>query len=220
MGRGAKKGDNRFGSHQSEKMNLRMHLVKQVLRNFTKRKVPYTSLSQLGDYVAEEVNKILEKDHPETFTKKRGPITANGLVRTGSKYKLILENHMLANKKSDSLNEMQARILSYQLEISDLKDELTAHKNFAKKNLAHINKKPLPELSANNIDHQSNTRALDAAQKIIMALVEASDGVFSFENKKIINCTKVVNNVVADEEKLNTSGILDSYLFKGVGKDE
>lgn len=220
MGRGAKKGDNRFGSHQVDKVALRTKLVKTVLRELTKRKISFPNVTQLGEYVAEEVNRVLKYEHPDIFVTKRGPITANALVRPGSKYLNHLEKHLLASEKSDSLNELQARILTYQLEISQLTDELTAIKNFAKKNLAHVNNKPLPELPADNIDQQSTARALDATHKIILALVEASDRVFIFDDNKIINCSKTANNVVANEKLLISSTILDSYLYKGTDQDD
>ena len=220
MSRGANKGDNRFGSHQRDKVELRTKLVKTVLRELSKRKIPFPNVTHLGDYVAVEVNRVLKDEHPEIFSTKRGPITANALVRPDSKYLIHLKEHLLANKKSDSLNEIQANILTYQLEISELKDELTAIKNFAKKNLAHVNNKSLPELPADNIDQQSTTRALDATHKIILALVETSDEVFIFDDNKIINCSKTANNVVANEKLLISSTILDSYLYKGTNQDD
>ncbi|ASP46686.1 hypothetical protein [Cognaticolwellia beringensis] len=220
MSRGANKGDNRFGSHQVDKVALRTKLIKSVLRELTKRKITFPNVTQLGEYVAEEVNRVLKHEYPDIFATKRGPISANGVVRPGSKYLNYLEKHLLASAKSDNLNELQVRVLTYQLEISQLKDELTAIKNFAKKNLAHVNNKPLPELPADNIEQHSTAIALDATHKIILALVQASDGVFIFDDNKIINCSKTANNVVANEKLLISSTIFDSYLYKGTVQDD
>lgn len=220
MSSGAKKGDNRFGSHQVDKVALRTKLIKAVLRELTKRKISLPNVSQLGEYVAEEVNRELKHEYPDIFATKRGPITANAIVRPGSTYLKYIEKHLLASAKSDSLNELQARIFTYQLEISQLTDELTAIRKFAKKNLAHVNNKPLPLLPADNIDQQSTAIALDATHKIILALVEASDGIFIFDDNKIINCSKTANNIVANKKLLISSTILDSYLYKGTDQDE
>lgn len=221
MGRGANKGDNRFSTHQDNKTKFRLDLVKRVLRELTKRKLVFPNLWQLAIYVEEETNRILKDEHPEIFAKKRGKLVATTLVREGSKYKVALKKHLLASEKSDSLNELQAKILMYQLENSGLKDELTALQNFAKKNLAQVtNWQLLAEPTPNATEKQSDMRSLDAAHNIILALVEASDGVFVFDNDTLINCTKAINNVIADEKKLTTSGLLNSPMFKGVDDDE
>lgn len=216
MGSGAKKGDNRFGAHQKKKQNLRLELLKRVLRDITKRKQVYPNEWQLADCVAKEINAILMAEYPEIAAKRNGLIHPTTLIRKGTKYKVELENHLLKNEKVSSINEMRAEILTYQLEISTLKDELAVLKNFTKKNLAHVGGKSISAPSKNN----DNTRALDATYKIIMSLVEASDGVFAFDNGKLINLTKTVNNVIADEIILKTSGLLESYLFKGLVKDD
>lgn len=220
MGSGAKKGDNRFGAHQVKKQQLRLELLKRVLRDITKRKQVYPNEWQLADYAAKEINIILKAEYPDIATKKRAMVHPTTLVRKGTKYKVELEKHLLKNEKVSSTNEMRAEILTYQLEISTLKDELAALKNFAKKNLGQVSGKSLPALPENNDGEQINVRAIDATYKIIMSLVEASESVFVFDDGKIINCAKSVNNVIADENLLRTSGLLDSYLFKGLEKDD
>ena len=220
MGSGAKKGDNRFGAHQAKKQQLRLELLKRVLRDITKRKQVYPNEWQLADYVASEINIILKVEYPDVAAKKNGLVHPTTLVRKGTKYKVELEKHLLKSEKASSTNEMRAEILTYQLEISTLKDELAVLKNFAKKNLGQVSEKSLPALTKNNSDEQIDTREKDATYKIIMSLVEASESVFVFDNGKIINCSKTINNVIADENLLRTSGLLDSYLFKGLEKDD
>ncbi|GAA0811363.1 hypothetical protein GCM10009111_03770 [Colwellia asteriadis] len=220
MGSGAKKGDNRFGAHQLKKQQLRLDLIKRVLGDITRRKQVYPNEWQLAAHVSEEVNRILKLEYPKIAEKERSLVHPTTLVRKGTKYKIELEKHLLKSEKLSSINEMRAEILTYQLEISELKDELAAFKNFAKKNLGQVEGKMLTTSSANSVNKQDDARALDAAHKIVMALVEASDNVFSFNDGKIINCSRTVNNVIADENMLETTRLLDSYLFKGFEKDD
>jgi hypothetical protein len=222
MGSGAKKGDNRFGEHQAKKQNLRLELLKRVLRDITKRKQVYPNESQLAEFVANEINVILKAEYPEIASRTRGLVYPTTLMRKGTRYKVELEKHLLKSEKVSSTNELRAEILTYQLEISALKDELAVVKNFAKKNLSQVSTRSIsaPTKNNDNDNEQLDIRALDAAYKIIMSLVEASDGVFAFENNKIINLSKTVNNVIADEDILKSSGLLNNYLFKGLEKDD
>jgi hypothetical protein len=220
MGSGATKGDNRFGVHQAQKQHLRLELLKRVLRDITKRKQVYPNEWQLANYSAKEINAILKAEYPEVAAKKRGGVHPTTLIRKGTKYKVELEKHLLKSEKASSTNEMRAEILTYQLNISTLKDELSILKNFAKKNLAQVSEKSISIPSKKNNNEDINIRALDATYKVIMSLVEASDGVFAFDNGKLINLSKTVNNVIADENILETSGLLKSYFFKGFIKDD
>lgn len=213
MGRGAQKGDNRFQNHQSEKQTLRLVLLKRVLRDVAKRKQIYPNEWQLAEHAAEEINLLIQSEYPEVARKKRGLVHPSTLIRKGTKYKMELAKHLLNSEKLTNINEMAAKLLEYQLEIAAVKDELVAQKNFAKKYLSRTDEN---NLTKSIPDNTINIKALDSAYKIILALVEASDSLFIFHNGELIDRARTANNVIADESLINTSGLLESSLYKGL----
>jgi hypothetical protein len=224
MSRGAKSGDNRFSSHQAEKVDLRLSLIKTVLENIKNRKMSFANKWQLSTYVCDEVNKILEIEHPEVYKKPRGKITVPTISTKNAAYSRELDKHLVAQQKENRYSEQIAATFKLELEIDELKEEITRLNKY----IALLNQnsqRQTPKLAEQDTnlktmnDGLCNPIALDACHKIILALLEASEDMLVIHESQIEDPTRTVDNVVVNKELLEKSGLLDNYLFKGLTPD-
>lgn len=215
MPRGAKKGENRFGEHQNEKTDLRLDLIKRVLGNVKEWKMSFPNIWQLSKYVSNEVNKILKDEYPLIFAKPKGKITAPTISTKNESYKRELEKHLLGQSLENKYSEQVAKIFELELEIDELKDEVQRLNKYIKSSNITGNIKSIPEKPLTNLDSQAQILALDACHKIILAMIEASDGVLVINNSQIEDPSETTDNVVVSKAQLEQSGLLESYLFKG-----
>ncbi|WP_218355100.1 hypothetical protein [Alteromonas lipotrueiana] len=219
MPRGAKKGENRFGDHQTEKVDLRLELIKRVLENVKAWKMSFPNLWQLSQYVSNEVNLILKEEYPEIFAKPKGKITAPTISTKNETYKRELEKHLQSQNLENQYSEHVARIFELELKIDELNDENQRLNKFIKSSNIAGSVKSLPNKPLTETDDVAQSLALDACHKIILALIEASDGVFVFNDNQIEDPSQTADSIVVGKEQLEKSGLLSSYLYKGSGDE-
>lgn len=219
MARGALKGDNRFKSHQISKIELRIEIINNILSKLRSSKATFPNFWKLAEYIVIEVNEVLARDYPEIYKSKRGKMVAATLSREGSKYKHLLDRFLNSSNKLAEINDLQAKVLEYELEISELKDERSALNSFIKKHMPERSEDyreplPVPALGGDMLV------SLDASHKIIMILLESAEDTLVINDKnQIVDATRTANNVVIDKDLMKKSGLLRSYLLPGEEDD-
>lgn len=215
MVRGAKKGENRFGDHQAEKLDLRLELIRQVLKNVKEWKMSFPNIWQLSKYVASEVNKVLQEEHPTIYAKPRGKITAPTISTKNVVYRRELEKHLQSESLENQYSESVSKIFELELRIDELTDEnkrLQKYIQFSNIDTTKLQHDKPPQTES---EHRAEAIALDACHKIILSLVEASDEFFIFNDDQIEDSSRIVEPVVVNREQLSQSKLLDSYIYKG-----
>jgi hypothetical protein len=213
MTKGAKTGENRFKKAKDKDVAKRIDAIRKILKAFAASSVSFSTITALARSISTLVNEQIEASSIVITKKGSGKISHSTLLRTGSKYRHILESYFIAQKGNKETISSKYNNVSLELEIVQLKVELKATKSL-------IDSRALVNCESEGIDSTKITKrstedmiALDACYKTIFSLLEASDGVFIFSNDEILHTAKIVDNVIVDEKMLNSTGIKDCDLF-------
>jgi hypothetical protein len=223
MTSGAKKNENRFLGSQQNGIKIRTKKIKKIIETLSVSNVFFKNPTQLAKFVAQSINNeidaVLESQEVEKITVKlkrhEGRIVYGTLLRSLD-YKPLIYAFFEKDKKNISENVSMEKMLSLEIDNTELRSNVKALNNFiANQGAQLLTNKAVKASKKESIDlkNEDFLIRLDACYKIIMNLLEQSDHVFIIDEGQIINSAKRYNNVVASKNLIKQSCLFDSQLF-------
>jgi hypothetical protein len=195
MSRGAKIGENRFREYVDIFTSAREDQLLSIVIDIQREKLTFKTLTSMSHYVAKRFN-----EHCHSESKK---ITNTTILRN-SRYRAILLRLYLDDTKSINENTTSAEILELRLENERLKKSLMKADEEIKKI-----ERSLEEKTRNfrEFDDGCDIVALDACYKIILTILEGSNGMYVISEDGIVDKSNIYNNVLVQRKLLDLSGI-------------
>ncbi|WP_348708484.1 hypothetical protein [uncultured Pseudoalteromonas sp.] len=228
MARGASKGTNRFKTSVDIKVQNRISKIKEILSSLKSSHIVFDNVSVLADYTVKTFNSMIdiEESHAASMSKKgEGKIDRSTLLRKNGKYRYLLDSYFVNSEKRD-LTSQSVQLLTEQLELVNLRNEIKALNKFIDLNLntdsqnlvaSSKNKENSAIFEDNNYNQME---ALDACHKVIMFIIEATEGLLILENEGIANVIhQGSDRTVVDSKLLKRTKIKDSQVFKGYSNE-
>lgn len=195
MPRGAKIGENRFRQHVELCTTEREDRLLSIVIDIQRSKILFRSLTSMSHYVAKKFNE-LECSHGKKIT--------NTTILRNPRYRGILLRLYLGDTQLIGDNKTTSETLQLRLENERIKNALMkAELEIRKLESALAEKKR----NSNFDDNGFSVTNLDACYKIILSILEASNGVYVITNNGIIDKSNIFDNVVVSKKLLAMSGI-------------
>jgi hypothetical protein len=195
MPRGAKIGENRFRKHVELCTAEREDRLLSIVIDIQRSKILFRSLTSMSHYVAKKFN--------ESECSQGKKITNTTILRN-PRYRDILLRLYLGDTQLIGDNKTTSENLQLRLENERIKNALMkADLEIRKLESALEEKKRNSNFDANGFSITN----LDACYKIILSILEASNGVYVITENGIIDKSNIFNNVVVSKKLLNLSGI-------------
>ncbi|WP_421327539.1 hypothetical protein [Aeromonas veronii] len=195
MTRGAKAGENRFNSYTERNILKRKDILSSLIFEIKMEKLIFNSITSMSKYLAKRFNEVTSKGkHISNTTILRNPL-----------YRTLLTKAYNEHSKSISNIVSSTQALELKLDNYNLKRKLSLANDTIINIKSEISEKhhPLP------IDVENTMKSLDACYKIIILLIEKSNGVFIMNDKGIIDQSNIYNNIIVPKKLLETSNILN-----------
>ena len=228
MASGANKGTNRFKTSVDIRVQNRISKLKNILSALKSSHIVFDNVSALANYTVATFNSMIDIEEGQaasTPKKGEGKIDRTTLLRKNGKYRYFLDSYFVNSEKRD-LTSQNVQLLTEQLELLNLRNEIKALNKFIDLNLntdsqnlvaSTKNKGNSAIFEDNNYNH---TEALDACHKVIMFIIEATEGLLILENEGIANVIhQGRDRTVVDSKLLKKTKIKDSQVFKGYSNE-
>lgn len=226
--RGAKKGENRFKSSADKRVNNRVDKIEQILSSLKSSQISFETVSALADHVMRTHNAMVDIEEKQSITplkKGEGKIDRTTLLRKTGKYRHLLDGYQIALGNTPP-SESDALSLAEKLELVNLKEEVKALHNFIDSNIQEKDDLPpfesLPNKNSAELkEHDAkHLETIDACHKVIMLIIEATEGVLILENNSVANAIKSGSDRIVVEKKLfDKTKLATSQIFKGLSND-
>lgn len=195
MPRGAKIGENRFRQHVELCTAEREDRLLSIVIDIQRSKILFRSLTSMSHYVAKKFNES---------ECSRGKKITNTTILRNPRYRDILLRLYLGDTQLIGDNKTTSETLQLRLENERIKNALMkADLEIRKLESALAEKKR----NSNFDDNGFSITNLDACYKIILSILEASNGVYVITDNGIIDKSNVFDNVVVSKKLLAMSGI-------------
>ncbi|ELI6421075.1 hypothetical protein RRM51_000440 [Aeromonas veronii] len=194
MTRGAKAGENRFNSYIEYKILQRKDMLSALIIDAQRGKLVFNSITSMSKYLAKRFNEITCKSkHISNTTLLRNPV-----------YRAILLKAYNEHSKSIVTITSSTRMLELKLDNNELRKKLL----LANETIMNIRSEISDTHHATPINVEHTIKSLDACYKIIILLIEKSNGVFIINDKGIVDQSNLYNNIIVSKKLLDTSNIL------------
>lgn len=195
MPRGAKIGENRFRQHVELCTTEREDRLLSIVIDIQRSKILFSSLTSMSHYVAKKFNES-ECSHGKKIT--------NTTILRNPRYRDILLRLHLGDTQLIGDNKTTSETIQLRLENERIKNALMkADLEIRKLESALAEKKR----NSNFDDNGFSITNLDACYKIILSILEASNGVYVITDNGIIDKSNIFDNVVVSKKLLAMSGI-------------
>jgi hypothetical protein len=223
--KGANKGDNRFSSFRKPAEEKRFKNIKIALSNLSNSNAIFPNATSLSKQVTSIINAqieiAIESMPPDTkFRKGEGRITYQTLLKNKN-YRHLIDAYFIDAKKVSKSSVELSNKLQYDLDTTNLKSEVNRLNMVIEKHFIEDNVTPKLSYKSSSKNDVEVQKRIDACHKIIMTLIEETEGQIIFQDNTIINLVKSpTNNKVVNKEMLKNSGLLESQLFSILKEDD
>lgn len=195
MPRGAKIGENRFRQHVELCTAEREDRLLSIVIDIQRSKILFRSLTSMSHYVAKKFN--------ESECSQGKKITNTTILRN-PRYRDILLRLYLGDTQLIGDNKTTSEALQLRLENERIKNALMKADLEIRKLESALEEK---KRNSNFDDNGFSITNLDACYKIILSILEASNGVYVITDDGIIDKSNIFDNVVVSKKLLAMSGI-------------
>lgn len=195
MPRGAKIGENRFRQHVELCTAEREDRLLSIVIDIQRSKILFRSLTSMSHYVAKKFN--------ESKCSQGKRITNTTILRN-PRYRDILLRLYLGDTQLIGDNKTSSETLQLRLENERIKNALMKADLEIRKLESALEEE---KRNSNFDDNGFSITNLDACYKIILSILEASNGVYVITYDGIIDKSNIFDNVVVSKKLLAMSGI-------------
>ncbi len=195
MPRGAKIGENRFRQHVELCTAEREDRLLSIVIDIQRSKILFRSLTSMSHYVAKKFN--------ESKCSQGKRITNTTILRN-PRYRDILLRLYLGDTQLIGDNKTSSETLQLRLENERIKNALMKADLEIRKLESALEEE---KRNSNFDDNGFSITNLDACYKIILSILEASNGVYVITDDGIIDKSNIFDNVVVSKKLLAMSGI-------------